>query len=218
MSGMKINFDKSDLLTVGLDEDQANEFARLFCCKRCDFPIKYLGVPLHFNKLTRKDLQPVVDKIIKRIAGWRGRLLSYVGRLILLRACLASILIYLLSIIKFPKWAIKMMNTHMSHFLWNNAEEKHKYHLASWQLVAQKKDMGGLGIPDLRSLNLALLSSWIFRYQLHKNAIWVNIVDYKYRTKDPNIFCCPDLGASPFLERGVVGYSSSPFGRQVGGW
>jgi len=116
MSGMKINCDKSDLLTVGLDKDQANEFARLFCCKRCDFPIKYLGVPLHFNKLTRKDLQPVVDKIIKRIAGWRGRLLSYVGRLILLRACLASILIYLLSIIKFPKWAIKMMNTHMGHF------------------------------------------------------------------------------------------------------
>jgi hypothetical protein len=131
MSRMKINYDKSDLLTVGVDEDRANDFAKLFCCKRCDFPIKYLGVPLHFNKLTRKDLQPVVDKILKRIAGWRGRLVSYAGRLILLIACLASIPIYLLSIVKFPKWAIKMMNTHMGHFLWNNTEEKHKYHLAN---------------------------------------------------------------------------------------
>jgi len=111
MSGMKINYDKSDLLTVGLEEVHANEFARLFCCKKGDFPIEYLGVPLHYTKLTRKDLQPMVDKIIKRIAGWRGRLLSYAGRLVLLKACLASIPIYLLSIIKFPKWAIKTMNS-----------------------------------------------------------------------------------------------------------
>jgi len=41
---------------VGLEEDQANEFARLFCCKKGDFPIKYLGVPLHYSKLTRKDV------------------------------------------------------------------------------------------------------------------------------------------------------------------
>ena len=89
---MKINYDKSDLITIGLDEDRANCFAKIFCCKKSEFPIKYLGVPLHYTKLRRKDLQPVVDKIIKRIAGWRGRLLSYAGRLTLLKACFASIL------------------------------------------------------------------------------------------------------------------------------
>jgi len=117
MSGMKINYDKSDLLTIGLDEDSTNAFAKILCCKISDFPIKYLGVPLHYSKLRRIDLQPVIDKIIKRIAGWRGKLLSYAGRLTLLRACLASIPIYLLSIIKFPRWAIDMINSHMGHFL-----------------------------------------------------------------------------------------------------
>jgi hypothetical protein len=77
LSGMKINYNKSDLLVVGVDEDRANEFARIFCCKRSEFPIKYLGVPLHFAKLRREDLQPVIDKIVKRIVGWKGRLLSY---------------------------------------------------------------------------------------------------------------------------------------------
>jgi len=69
LSGMKINYDKSDLLVVGMEEDRANEFARILCCKRSNFPIKYLGVPLHFAKLRREDLQPIIDKIVKRIAG-----------------------------------------------------------------------------------------------------------------------------------------------------
>jgi len=121
----------------------------------------------------------VIDKIIKRIVGWRGRLLSYAGRLTLLRASLASILIYLLSIIKFPRWAIDMINSQMSHFLWNYTEDRHKYHLANWQLVAQRKDFGGLGIPNLRSLNLSVLCAWIFRYHLNDSAIWVQILDSK---------------------------------------
>ena len=33
MSGMKINYDKSDLLTIGLEENEANCFAKIFCCK-----------------------------------------------------------------------------------------------------------------------------------------------------------------------------------------
>ena len=104
----------------------------------------------------------------------------------------------------------------MGHFLWNNTEDRHKYHLASWQLVAQKKEEGGLGIPDLRSLNLALLASWIFRYHLHKNAIWVKIVDFKYNTNDPNILLLPRSRIIPFLERGPLGSSSCPYGRQMG--
>jgi uncharacterized protein YaaN involved in tellurite resistance len=101
-------------------------------------------VPLHFTNLRKEDLQPIIDKIIKRIASWKGRLLSYAGRLTLLKAYLASVSIYLMSIIKFPKWAITMINSQMSHFLWNNNEESHKYHLANWQLVAQKKEVGAL--------------------------------------------------------------------------
>ena len=69
MTGMKINYDKSDILTIGMDDERINEFARVLCCKKGDFPLKYLGVPLHFSKLRREDLQPIVDKIMKRIAG-----------------------------------------------------------------------------------------------------------------------------------------------------
>jgi hypothetical protein len=67
------------------------------------FPIKYLGVPLHYEKLKRENIQPLVDKILNRISGWKGKLLSYAARITLIQTCIASIPVYLLSFIKFPK-------------------------------------------------------------------------------------------------------------------
>jgi hypothetical protein len=45
------------------------------CCPIGTLPFKYLWVPIHFEKLKREDLQPVIDKLVKRAAGWRGKLL-----------------------------------------------------------------------------------------------------------------------------------------------
>jgi hypothetical protein len=146
MSGMKINFHKSDLMTINIGHEEANAFAQIFCCKIGAFPFKYLGVPLHFSKLRKKDLQPVVDKTLKRFSGWRGKLLNLQSRLILLKACIASIPMYLLAVIKFPKWALKIINSQMAHFLWSDEDGNKKYHLANWDLVSMKQEFGGLGI------------------------------------------------------------------------
>ena len=91
VSGMRINYSKSELISINMEVVNTQEFAQIFGCVIGDFPIKYLGVPLHYDKLSRADIQPLVDKILKRIAGWRGKLLSYGGRLVLIKSCLASI-------------------------------------------------------------------------------------------------------------------------------
>ena len=108
-----------------------------------------------------------------------------------------------MSVIKFSKWAIEAINSQMAHFFWNNQEGGKKFHLASWPMVSQKKEYGGLGVPDLQQLNMCLLASWISRYHLNKESLWRKIVDFKYKTCEPNIFCCPELEASPFW-KGVL--------------
>jgi hypothetical protein len=116
ISGMRVNYSKSDLTPINLDEEETQEYAKTFCCKIGKFSFTYLGVPLHNEKLRREDIQPVVDKIMKRVARWKGRLLSYGARLTLLKACLTNVPVYLMSIIKFPKWAIKVINSQMAKF------------------------------------------------------------------------------------------------------
>lgn len=175
---MRINYHKSKNIPLNLSEEQIHVAAHIFRCPIGSFPIKYLGIPLHFDKLRREDIQPLVDKILRKIASWRGKLLSYAARVTLIRTCLAGIHVYLLSFIKFSKWAIKTLNSHLTNCLWNDTEGNHKYHLANWESVSILKEFGGLGIPNLRDLNMCLLGSWIRRYQMGEGKLWKEIIDF----------------------------------------
>jgi hypothetical protein len=137
------------------------------------------SIHLHYDKLRREDIQPLVDKILKRVASWRGKLLSHAARLNLDKSCLASIPVYLLSFIKFPKWAIKLLNSHLANCPWNDSEDNHKYHLANWECVSMLKNFGGLGVLNIRDLNICLLGSWITRYQMDEGKLWKEILDHK---------------------------------------
>lgn len=46
MSGLKINFEKSEVILIHGDDDKCLAYAELFNCQVGLFPIKYLGVPL----------------------------------------------------------------------------------------------------------------------------------------------------------------------------
>lgn len=82
---------------MNLDSESAHEVSHILNCPIGSFPVKLLGVPLHFAKLTREDIQPLVDKLLNRITGWRGKLLSLAARAMLIKTYLASIPFYLFS-------------------------------------------------------------------------------------------------------------------------
>jgi hypothetical protein len=129
--------------------------------------------------------------------------LAYSSRLVLIKTCLTSIPVYLLLFIKFPKCVIRLLESQMAHCLWGSEGDIHRYHPASWAHVTMKKEFGGLGVSNLRELNLCLLGSRIRRYNLDGDKIWKNLVDFKYNTNNPNIFACSDRGASNFW-KGVL--------------
>jgi hypothetical protein len=114
---MRINFNKSEFIPMNLAEEEIHEISHILNCPVGALPFKYLGVPVHFEKLKREEFQLIVDKLIKRVASWRGRLLAYSSRLTLIKSCLASIPVYLLSFIKFPKWEIRLIESQMAHCL-----------------------------------------------------------------------------------------------------
>jgi hypothetical protein len=131
------------------------------------------------------------------MVGKRGKLLTQTGRVVLIKTCLASFRVYLLSFFKLPRWAIVLINSHMANCLWDDYDRHRKLHLANWHLIYMKNSYEGLGIPDLKDLNLCLLGSWVKRYIRDENKLWRNIIDEKY-CKNSNIFHSNKTHASPF--------------------
>lgn len=45
-------------------------------CTIVNFPITYLGIPLSARKPSAASLQPIIEKLIKKLSIWRAALLS----------------------------------------------------------------------------------------------------------------------------------------------
>jgi hypothetical protein len=46
LSGLKINFHKSELFSFGDTKDKTSEYVELFNCKEGELPFRYLGIPM----------------------------------------------------------------------------------------------------------------------------------------------------------------------------
>jgi hypothetical protein len=88
MSKTCVNF---FLFGINLDNNEIGPFLEIFQCVEVHFLIKYLCLPLYFKKLKREELQPLINSLLKRLSGWRGKLLSLEARRLLIQTVLASI-------------------------------------------------------------------------------------------------------------------------------
>ena len=98
-----------------------------------------------------------MERIQRKLASWKGKILSNVGKLQLLTAALQGIPIYFLSIFKINQNMADKIERIQRNFLWSRIEEKNKLSLVNWEVVCKPKFKGGLGVRRLRDLNKALL-------------------------------------------------------------
>jgi hypothetical protein len=101
LSGLKINFHKSEVIAMGGDTEEQARVARLLNCRQGRFPFMYLGFPMIDHKLTIADLEPLVATVGKRAAPWQGRFMSSATRLTLIDACLSNVPIHTMGLFLF---------------------------------------------------------------------------------------------------------------------
>ena len=94
MSGLKINFLKSEILCVGGDDELLTFYSDLFNCQIGHFPMKYLGAPVSFSSLRGVDWEFLEARYIKRCESGLGSSASSGGRLTLFNANISSIAYY----------------------------------------------------------------------------------------------------------------------------
>jgi hypothetical protein len=154
--GLKINFEKTKIFSIHYPKSLWLNLMEVFSGKYSNFPGKYLGLPLHLRNIKRIEFQPLIEKNNKRLARWKGRLLSKTGRETLVKSVLIAQSIYLLTVFPAQKWLLKMISNIRRNFLWkgeNSDSCNGGDFLINWATTCLPKNKGGLGILDCNAPN-----------------------------------------------------------------
>ena len=88
---------KSKFVPVG-DVTDIEDLASLLGCKTNALPMKYLGLPLRARFKSQTIWDPIVEKMERRLAGWKRMYLSKGGKLALITSTLSNLPTYFLSL------------------------------------------------------------------------------------------------------------------------
>jgi hypothetical protein len=182
MSGLKSNFHKSEIFCFGRAKDEERQYEQLFGNQIGSYPFCYLGIPMHYRKLSNKDWEQIEERIEKKLSSWKGKYLSVGGRLVLINSVLSSLPIFMLSFFEVLKGVLEKIDYFRFRFFWQHDSQKKKYRLTKWSIMCQPKDQGGLEIQNLEIQYECLLSKWLFKL-INEDDLWQRILRNKYLSK-----------------------------------
>ncbi|XP_028110331.1 uncharacterized protein LOC114308845 [Camellia sinensis] len=181
MSGLKINFHKSVVCGVGVSTEMMDGFAAVLNCKIKSLPLSYLGLPLGANPRKKATWKPIVDKVKSKLAGWKRKMLSFAGRLRLVKSITSAFPVFYLSLFKMPEGVVRELEKLQATFLWGGSELEKKIYMIKWEELSKRVDQGGLGIRKIRDVNKCLLIKWWWRFGSEKDALWKRVIHSRYK-------------------------------------
>ena len=107
------------------------------------------------------------------------------GRITLLNSVISNLPSYYMSFYEMPPWVIKRIDKIRRDFLWKGGHERGKgLPLVKWERVCKKREFGGLGIVNLKEMNMALLGKWWWRSYSDCKGVWhMTIFRSKFRRR-----------------------------------
>lgn len=90
LSGLRINTEKSSLFIAGNTNADLINATTTLGFPIAQLPIRYLGPPLTTKSMTRLDYEPLIDRIRTTLLSWANKMLSYAGRVQLIKTVIGS--------------------------------------------------------------------------------------------------------------------------------
>ena len=117
VTGLRVNMAKSEMVPVG-EVDNIARLADSLDCRIGSLPLTYLGMPLGASYKAVSVWDSILEKMERRLAGWKKLYLSKGGRLTLLKSTLSSLPTYFLSLFTIPVSVAHRIEKLQRYFLW----------------------------------------------------------------------------------------------------
>jgi len=140
----------------------------------------YLSAPTFVEYSHKKPFLFLVDCIKKRLSNWMDRLVSSVGREVLIKAVAQAIPTYLISVFKFSNVLMDTVQSSINRFWWGHRQESRKIHWIGSTKLCRAKDDGGLGFRDKEMFNCAHLAKKIWHLLQDSNSLATHLLQAKY--------------------------------------
>ena len=139
-------------------------------------------VPLLVGANPRKmsTLEPVLERIRMRLSTWGNKYISLGGRIVLLNLLLNSLPIFYLSFLKMPTKVIKMVEGIQRRILWGGVGGPRKICWVKWRTICQTRRNGGLGVRDIKLVNLSLPAKWKWCLIIEEPILWREVLEDRY--------------------------------------
>lgn len=125
---------------------------------------------------------PLIERVERKLGGWKAKLISKGGRLQLVQAVLSSIPVYHMICFRLPQWVIHRIDKIRRQFLWGSSTDGRRgISLINWPPVCRPKKWGGIGISNLNITNISLLMRCLWKLYDDPHSLWTRVINSIHR-------------------------------------
>ena len=141
---------------------------------------KYLGLPFIIGRSKTEVFAELKEKVGRKLAGWKGKLLSIEGREILIKAMAQAIPTYTMSCFLIPKGLCEEIEGMIRTFWWGQRQDESKIAWVSWEKMCRAKSNRGMGFRNLQAFNLAMLAKQGWRLLSNPDSLCAKVFKARY--------------------------------------
>ncbi|KAF4349050.1 hypothetical protein F8388_008797 [Cannabis sativa] len=166
---------------------------------------KFLGNPILLSGSKVRNFGFLVDKMARRIEGWKSRLLSLAGRSTLIQSVDMSVPIYTMSTFLIPKSICVALDKLVRRFWWKGSDDSNRFlALTNWDSICVPKRWGGLGFKKFEDLNFALVAKLGWNLAVESNTLWCQFFKDKYFRRSCSFWSAPNSNLWSYGARSIM--------------
>ena len=159
LSGMKVNFDKSEVIKLGCTKFDALQPLKPVKFTENSFKLLGIEIPINadYNTLIKLNYDTLLEKVKHILGQWSKRTLTLYGKTVIIESLILPQFTYQLSNLPSPNGKfLKEVDDLIFDFLWNKKRAKIKRS----QMYLDYEE-GGLGIPNIKVYSRSLKLRWV---------------------------------------------------------
>ncbi|GJZ76993.1 reverse transcriptase [Tanacetum coccineum] len=180
-SGQMINYEKSEVsFSANVEPHVRTHIIESLEVREVTVQYKYLGLPSVIGRSKKVVFRAIIDKIKKKLQGWKEKTLSIGGNEVLIKSVAQAMPMYVMNIFLLHDTLIDDIHIALNCFWRGNGIKANPIRWCSWDKMCFSKFRRGLGFRYFGVFNRSLLAKQVWRLITNPTALAAKVLKARY--------------------------------------